>query len=370
MGQYKVPQNVEAEDKLLGPLSFRQFIYALIAIGSGALAFFLATNISPPLAIIPVPVFLVFSVLALPLRKDQPMETYIAAMIRFWFVPHTRIWDSDSEDALVEIASPVVDDKPATKDLDAEETRRRLSFLTRVVDSEGWSILGLDGMPNNNLADEFAAEANNAPDILDNNDITNKRIDNKLHQSEQQTKYEVISSLQAQAVSTPQAPMDINSSYSALQPSSRAVELESAPEPIFVPPDIKENETISVKDHSLQVESLEPVFAAAESIAPIDQTQHSTLQAAETPQQAQSEEISPVSPESTSIDLEDSVTSQSGALDNLEPSSPNPSPAKPKTGNGATAMKTEHAYDTSVDTTSGQKDEHTPRIEESEIVLH
>ena len=31
MATYKVPQDVEAEDKLLGPFTFRQFIYLLIA---------------------------------------------------------------------------------------------------------------------------------------------------------------------------------------------------------------------------------------------------------------------------------------------------------------------------------------------------
>ena len=33
MAQYKVPQDVEADDKLLGPFSFRQFVYLLIAGG-------------------------------------------------------------------------------------------------------------------------------------------------------------------------------------------------------------------------------------------------------------------------------------------------------------------------------------------------
>ena len=36
MGQYKVPQNVEAEDKILGPLTFKQFIYALMGFGWAA----------------------------------------------------------------------------------------------------------------------------------------------------------------------------------------------------------------------------------------------------------------------------------------------------------------------------------------------
>ena len=38
MAQYKVPQDVEADDKLIGPFSFRQFVYLLIAGGLVALA--------------------------------------------------------------------------------------------------------------------------------------------------------------------------------------------------------------------------------------------------------------------------------------------------------------------------------------------
>ena len=75
MAQYKVPQDVEADDKLLGPFSFRQFVYLLIAGGLIALAIGLF-QLFPLLVIIPLPFVLFFGALALPLRKDQPMETY------------------------------------------------------------------------------------------------------------------------------------------------------------------------------------------------------------------------------------------------------------------------------------------------------
>ena len=41
MSVYKVPQDVEADDKLLGPFNFRQFIYLMVAGGLIALAIFL-----------------------------------------------------------------------------------------------------------------------------------------------------------------------------------------------------------------------------------------------------------------------------------------------------------------------------------------
>jgi hypothetical protein len=39
MGSYKVPQDVEADDKLLGPFGFRQLIYLGIVALAGAGAF-------------------------------------------------------------------------------------------------------------------------------------------------------------------------------------------------------------------------------------------------------------------------------------------------------------------------------------------
>lgn len=43
MAVYKVPQDVEAEDKLLGPFSFKQFVFLMIAVAALALAFALSS---------------------------------------------------------------------------------------------------------------------------------------------------------------------------------------------------------------------------------------------------------------------------------------------------------------------------------------
>ena len=91
MASYKVPQDVEAEDKLIGPFGFRQFVYLIIAALAGIMGFFLS-KIFIGLIVIPLPIFAFFVILALPLRKDQPMEMYLLAVIRFFFKPHLRMW--------------------------------------------------------------------------------------------------------------------------------------------------------------------------------------------------------------------------------------------------------------------------------------
>ena len=72
MATYKVPQDVEADDKLLGPFSFRQFVYLIIVAASIGIAWILA-QIFIGLIIIPMPFIIFFGALALPLKKDQPM---------------------------------------------------------------------------------------------------------------------------------------------------------------------------------------------------------------------------------------------------------------------------------------------------------
>lgn len=161
MARYKVPQDVEADDKLLGPFSFRQCVYILIAgiLLACAVGLF---QIFPALAIIPVPFALFLLILALPLKKDQPMETYVAALISYWIKPRTRLWTPGQRESTIEISAPKIVEAPRTRNLTSDEATHRLSFLSDIVDSGGRSING-DTAVNR----DFAAEAANTPDIFE-----------------------------------------------------------------------------------------------------------------------------------------------------------------------------------------------------------
>lgn len=163
MAQYKVPQDVEAEDKLLGPFTFRQFIYLIIAIACIAAAWGLF-QLFPLLAILPLPFAGFFAVLALPLKKDQPMETYLAAVVNFHLKPRKRIWIPGQRESTIIITAPKTIEKPRTRDITEEEASHRLSFLADIIDTEGRSIRN---DTNSSMRDEYAAEANATIDILD-----------------------------------------------------------------------------------------------------------------------------------------------------------------------------------------------------------
>jgi hypothetical protein len=167
MAVYKVPQDVEAEDKLIGPFGFRQFIYLIIA-ALGILAGYLLSRLFIGLAILPLPIIALFLVLALPLRKDQPMETYLIAVINFFLKPRKRLWIPDGAVGLVEVTAPKTIEQSLVKDISGDEAAQRLSYLAQVVDTRGWATRG--AMPTGTVADgmidDVAAEANQAPDVL------------------------------------------------------------------------------------------------------------------------------------------------------------------------------------------------------------
>ena len=170
MAVHKVPQDVEADDKLLGPFTFRQFIYLLIVAALIALAWALF-QIFPIFSILPVIPAGFLLILALPLRKDQPMETYIAALISFYTKPNKRFWNPGQRESTITITAPKIVEKQLTKNLTEEEATRRLSFLANVVDSEGHSIKnGFGSLPptSSPIREEFVTEANNTPDIFEN----------------------------------------------------------------------------------------------------------------------------------------------------------------------------------------------------------
>lgn len=192
MAVYKVPQDVEAEDKLLGPFSFRQFVYLIIVAIAIAIAWFLST-LFIPLAIIPLPIILFFGALALPLRKDQPMEIYLAALVSFYLKPRRRLWQPDGITSLVEITAPKVIEVQRAKDITQSEADRRFSYLANIVDSGGWAVRGVGvPAPNSPMATDVYFEAQQTEDMLDNQGGISQSFDQMIAESDQKHRQAMI----------------------------------------------------------------------------------------------------------------------------------------------------------------------------------
>lgn len=209
MSIYKVPQDVEAEDKLLGPFSFRQFVFLIIAVVGIGIAYALS-QLLLPLFLIPMPVVLFFGALALPLKKDQPMEVYLAAVISFMLKPKKRLWQPDGIETLVEVVAPKTEEKIYGNKYDQAEVQRRLSYLANLVDSQGWSIRGVNN-PNSSMQADLFNEGRAANDILDENSTTAQNINNLMRQSDIRRREEVIQKMQTAHTTTAAASQSTNS---------------------------------------------------------------------------------------------------------------------------------------------------------------
>ncbi len=140
MATYKVIQDIEAEDKLVGPLTLKQFIYAGIAALCLYICFLGLSKHFPYIAIIFLPVALVAGFLAFPWGRDQPTETWALAKVRFLFKPRRRIWDQSGIKELVTITAPKRVTTDYTNGLTQTEVKSRLKALADTIDSRGWAV--------------------------------------------------------------------------------------------------------------------------------------------------------------------------------------------------------------------------------------
>jgi len=147
MAVYKVIQDVEAEDKLLGPLSLKGFIYAIIAVLCGYINFrllFIGSPIKWAFIVAFLGPMLLFGVLASPLGREQPTEVWLLSKIRFFFKPRRRIWDQAGIEDLVTVTVPKKLEQHLTKDMSQSEVRSRLKTLASTLDTRGWAIKNVD----------------------------------------------------------------------------------------------------------------------------------------------------------------------------------------------------------------------------------
>lgn len=140
MSTYKVIQDVEAEDKILGPLTLRQFIYAGAAAILFYLSYFVATHGAAFMAGVFVPIALILTFFAIPWGRDQPTEVWALARIRFMLKPRRRIWDQSGVKELVTVTAPKKQQTVYTDGLTQTEVKSRLHALADTLDSRGWAV--------------------------------------------------------------------------------------------------------------------------------------------------------------------------------------------------------------------------------------
>ncbi len=137
MGQYKVPQNVEAEDKIIGPLTFKQFIYACIGVVYGGICFALFRTLIPVMIVIGLPPTLLFLLLGFYTRDGQNFEQLLTAMVGFFANPRRRLWIKDEVIESFHVVPHVVVAEPTQRN--STEVRSELDRLATMIDARGWN---------------------------------------------------------------------------------------------------------------------------------------------------------------------------------------------------------------------------------------
>jgi hypothetical protein len=137
MGQYKVPQNVEAEDKILGPLTFKEFIYFMIGFGWAAITFAIFRKTPVVFVLVGLPPTFFFLLLAFFHRDGQSFEQILVALLQFFAASRHRVWrkNDEIETFHVEAAAP----KQERTQRNPREVLSELEKLSRLIDSRGWN---------------------------------------------------------------------------------------------------------------------------------------------------------------------------------------------------------------------------------------
>lgn len=173
--QYKVPQNVEIEDKVVGPLTIRQFLILLVTAGIILVLNFFIGFMGPIFYMIAI----FFGMLGLGLAffkyGDQNAEIFVLSAFKTFTNPRKRIWQKEEPKQEASI-KPVVE-KPKEEEYistrgSVSEARSHLEKLAEVVDSGGYSAI--KGSDNTDPITQ-------AYDILEKAEIPNLKIEKLLN---------------------------------------------------------------------------------------------------------------------------------------------------------------------------------------------
>lgn len=235
MATYKVLQDIEAEDHILGPLTFRQFLYGLSSVFFFYLCFIAITKAIYLLLIFVLPPALFSGFLAFPFGRDQPTEVWALAKLRFIVKPKKRIWNQSGIKELVTITVPKHVEVRLTNGLSQTEVKDRLEALASTIDSRGWVVKNINNLAyatnDNERLINVSAIPQPVPDYEDDpqldmldekNNPLAMNINQKIELATQEHHQQIIRSLSDQREQIVQPPIFSNESEAVLSSKLKA----------------------------------------------------------------------------------------------------------------------------------------------------
>jgi len=135
MQQFTVPQFIDVEDKIIGPVTVRQFIILIMA----GFFLFLEYKLSDfaLFILLAIPTVLVFATVAFVRINGMPFHYFILNFIQTFKKPKIRIWARSDEVIHTSQKNTKTDNVAPAVAHKAPATRSRLSELSLVVDTGG-----------------------------------------------------------------------------------------------------------------------------------------------------------------------------------------------------------------------------------------
>ena len=128
-----VPQFINVEDKVAGPLTWRQLLW-MIGMGAALLVFFSIFD-KALFFIAAIPTVLLFIAFAFYRPNGFPLTTFVFYMVLFFFRPKIAVWERPVNSRPV---AKTPDKKPESINTGAKHIDQdRLTELARILDSRG-----------------------------------------------------------------------------------------------------------------------------------------------------------------------------------------------------------------------------------------
>jgi hypothetical protein len=172
--QYKVPQNVDIEDKVIAGLTLRQFAFLM---GGGGFILAVKYALPPSLGFLFMPIAVLIAIFAFALAfykiNDRPFEIFLFAAAKTLLTPSQRIWKKEGE-VVHEEKVEVKKEKTYSPKKNLKDIRSNLERLAMMVDS---------GVPESvddratNLTTTSEPDGQEVTDVLEKTEESTEKLD-------------------------------------------------------------------------------------------------------------------------------------------------------------------------------------------------
>lgn len=132
--QFRVPQKIDLEDKIIGPFTLKQFLYIL---AGGMLDYiwfrFFSFGIFVLLAL---PTTLFFIAMAVARVQDQPFPKFLGSLVLYILRPKQRTWGREAP--LPKLMITKAQNKEEIKHEPKKASQGELEKLAAILDTKGW----------------------------------------------------------------------------------------------------------------------------------------------------------------------------------------------------------------------------------------